>query len=186
MDALEAIRSRRSIREFTARPVSREAIERLLEAAVAAPNHLLTQPWRFHVLGPVARRAYGEALGARKAKKVEDAAARAALVEKVAATEAALPAMIAVSMVVDPNPETREEDYAATMMAVQNLLLAAHATGLGTHLKTGTVMDDPRTRSAIGVPDGQRIVATIQLGEPASVPEPKPRRAASEVTTWLP
>ena len=186
MDVLEAIRTRRSIRQFSDRPVGREEIERLLEAAVAAPNHRLTQPWRFYVLGAVARRAYGETLGARKAKKIEDPAAARAMVEKVAAAEAALPAMIAVSTTLDESPEIREEDYAATMMAVQNLLLAAHAAGLGAHLKTGAVMDDPRTRSAIGVPDGERIVATIQLGEPAVIPEAKPRRPASEVTTWLP
>jgi nitroreductase len=186
MDALEAIRSRRSIRQFTDRPVSREEIEHLLDAAVSAPNHRLTQPWRFHVLGPVARRQYGETLGTRKARKIEDPVAARALVEKVAAAEAGLPAMIAVSMTVDENLEAREEDYAATMMAVQNLLIAAHATGLGTHLKTGAVMDDPGTRSAIGVPEGQRIVATIQLGESAIVPAPKPRRAATELTTWVP
>jgi nitroreductase len=186
MDALEAIRTRRSIRQFTTRPVSRDEIERVLDAAVAAPNHKLTQPWRFYVLGPAARQAYGETLGSRKAKKIEDPAAARALVEKVAATEVALPAMIAVSMVLNENAETREEDYAATMMAVQNLMLAAHAAGLGTHVKTGAVMDDPRTRAAVGLPEGERIIATIQLGEPAAVSEPKPRRPATEVTTWLP
>jgi len=186
MDLLEAIRTRRSIRQFTGRPVSREEIEALLDLAVEAPNHRLTQPWRFYVLGPAARRAYGETLGARKAKKIEDPEAARALVDKVAAGEAALPAMLAVSMTQDPNPETREEDYAATMMAVHALLLAAHAAGLGAHVKTGAVMDDPRTRAAIGVPEGERIVATIQLGEPAAVPDAKPRRPAREVTTWLP
>jgi nitroreductase len=186
MDAIQAIHSRRSIRQFTDRPVSREEIELVLEAAVAAPNHRLTQPWRFYVLGPVARQAYGETLGSRKAKKIEDPVAARALVEKVAATEVALPAMIAVSMVVNESAETREEDYAATMMAVQNLMLAAHASGLGTHVRTGAVMDDPRTHAAVALPDGERIIATIQLGEPVAMPEAKPRRAATEVTTWLP
>lgn len=186
MDVPEAIRTRRSIRQFTDRPVSREEIEPLLDLAVEAPNHRLTQPWHFYVLGPVARRAYGETLGARKAKKIEDPVAARALVDKVAAGEAALPAMLVVSMTQDASAEIREEDYAATMMAVQNLLLAAHAAGLGAHLKTGAVMDDPRTRAAIGVAEGERIVATIQLGHPAMLPEAKPRRPAGDVTTWLP
>jgi nitroreductase len=69
MDVLEAIRTRRSVREFTNRPISREDIMRLLEAVVQGPNHRMTQPWRFYVLGPEARRAYGAALGARKAKR---------------------------------------------------------------------------------------------------------------------
>ena len=186
MNILDAIHGRRSVRQFTDRAIARDEIEPLLEAAVAAPNHRLTQPWRFYVLGPVARRAYGATLGSRKAKKLEDPVAAQALIDKVAATEAALPAMLAVSMVVNENAETREEDYAATMMAIQNFMLAAHAAGLGTHVKTGAVMDDPRTRAAVGVPDGERIIATIQLGEPAAVAEAKPRRGASEVTTWLP
>ncbi|HEU4988458.1 MAG TPA: nitroreductase, partial [Gemmatimonadaceae bacterium] len=166
MDIHDAIHARRSVKLFTDRPIAREQIERLLEAAAQAPNHRMTQPWRFYVLGPEARRAYGAVLGARKAKKVEDPEAARAVVEKVTAAEAALPCEIAVSMVLDASPEIREEDYAATMMGVQNLMLAAHAMGLGTHLKTGAVMDDPRARAAVGVPDGERIVALIQLGEP--------------------
>jgi nitroreductase len=186
MDVLETIRTRRSIKQFTDRPISRVEIERLLEAAVQAPNHRMTQPWRFYVLGPKARRAYGEALGARKAKRVEDPEAARAVAEKVAAGEASLPALIAVSMTLDENPEIREEDYAATMMGVENLLLAAHALGLGTHLKTGAMMADPRARAAVGVLAGERIVAIIQLGESAATPEAKPRRPAAEFTSWVP
>jgi nitroreductase len=164
MTILEAIESRRSIKEFSARQISRQDIERLLGAAVQAPNHRMTQPWRFYVLGPEARRGYGRALGARKAKRVEDPGAAEEVVRKVEEKHASLPAMLAVSTVLDENPEIREEDYAATFMAIQNLSLAAVAAGLGTHLKTGAVMDDPRARDAVGVPEGERIVATIELG----------------------
>lgn len=186
MDILEGIDGRRSIREFTDREPTREEIERLLEAAVKAPNHRMTQPWRFYVLGPVARRAYGAALGARKAKRVDEPEAAQAVLDKVAEKHASLPAMLAVSVVQDENPEIREEDYAATYMAIENLSLAAHAIGLGTHIKTGAVMDDPRSREAVGVPEGERIVATIELGEPAAVPDAKPRTAAADLTTWVP
>lgn len=186
MTILEAIRSRRSTKEFKERPIERAEIEPLLEAAVLAPNHRMTEPWRFYVLGPAARRGYGEALGLRKAKRVEDPEAARAVVEKVAGSHEALPAMLAVAMVLDDNPEIREEDYAATFMAIQNLSLAAHASGLGTHLKTGAVMEDPRARAAVGIPEGQRIVAIIELGEPAKLPDPKPRKPASELTTWVP
>jgi nitroreductase len=186
MDLHEAIRARRSVRQFTERPIGRDEIEQLLDAAVQAPNHRLTQPWRFYVLGPEARRAYAAVLGARKAKKVEDPAAAQAIVDKFVAGAAVMPAQIAVTMTVAENPEIREEDYAATMMAVQNILLTARALGLATHLKSGAVMQDPRARSAIAVPEDERIVVLIDLGEAAEVPESKPRRAASEVTTWLP
>jgi nitroreductase len=186
MDVLEAIQSRRSIKKFTDRPISRAEIEQLLAAAVLAPNHRMTQPWEFAVLGPEARHAYGAVLGARKAKKVEDPEAARQMREKVAEEHGALPAMIAVTVRVDENPETREEDYAATMMAVLNLSLAAVAIGLGTHIKTGAVMDDPGARAAVGVEDGRRIVAIINVGEPAEVPTAKERAPAEAKTRWLP
>ena len=185
MDLHEAIRARRSVRQFTDRPISRAEIEQLLDAATQAPNHRLTQPWRFYVLGPVARRAYATVLGSRKAKKVEDPVAAEAVIDKVVAAAVGLPAQLAVTMTLSDNPEVREEDYAATMMAVQNLLLTARALGLATHLKSGAVMEDPRARAALGVPDGERIIVMIDLGEPAEVPVAKPRKTASEVTTWL-
>ncbi len=182
---MDAFGARRSIKEFTARPVSREQIEALLDAAVLAPNHRLTEPWRFYVLGPAARSAYGAALGARKAKKVEDPAAAADVVRKVAEKHAALPAMLAVSVVVAADPEVRDEDVAATWMAIENLSLAAVALGLGTHLKTGAVMHDPAARAAVGVPDAERIVAIIELGEPSATPAARSRKAAASLTTWV-
>jgi nitroreductase len=186
MQTADAIRERRSIRKFTDRAVTRAEIEHMLDAAVLAPNHRMTQPWRFHVLGPEARAAYGAALGDRKARKMEDAEAGRMVRDKVASEHAALPAMIVVAMVQDENPEIREEDYASAMMAVQNIALAAVGLGLGTHIKSGAVMEDPAARAAAQVPEGERIVAIVNVGEPAEVPSPKERSPASARTTWLP
>jgi nitroreductase len=138
------------------------------------------------VLGPDARAAYGLALGDRKARKLEDPAAARAMRETVAAEHRALPCMIAVAVVMTENPEIREEDYAAAMMGIQNLALAAVEMGLGTHIKTGGVMSDPAARDAAGVADGERIVAVVNVGEPADVPPPKKREPASAYTTWVP
>ena len=186
MHTSDAIKSRRSVKRFAERAVSRREIESLLDAATLAPNHKLTQPWRFYVLGPEARYAYGLALGARKAKKVEDPAAGAKLRETVGAEHRALPGMIAVAVMNSDNPETREEDYAAAMMAVQNILLTAVVHGLGTHIKTGSVMSDPAARAAVGVPDDQRIVAIANVGAPAEEVPAKKREPAAAFTTWLP
>jgi len=186
MRVSDAIQSRRSIKRFTDRPISREEIEAVLAAATLAPNHRLTLPWRFHVLGPEARYAYGLALGDRKARKQTDLEAANRIRQTVAEEHRALPAMIAVSVVTHDDPEIREEDYAAVMMGVQNLALAAVERGLGTHIKTGAVMNDPAARAAVGVPEGQRIVAVVNLGEPADVPSAKARRPAPELTTWVP
>ena len=186
MDVTAAIGGRRSIKKFSERAVTRAEIEQLLAAAVQAPNHRMTQPWRFYVLGPDARRAYGTALGDRKARKMDDQEAAQLVREKVAREHETLPGMIVVAMTKDENPEIQEEDYAACMMAVQNLSLAAVELGLGTHIKTGAVMADPAARAAAGVPEDQRIVAVVNVGEPAEVPSPKERTAAASVTTWLP
>ena len=186
MNLSDAIQQRRSIKRFTTRAVTRDEIERLLTAATLAPNHRLTQPWRFHVLGPDARYAYGAALGERKAKKAATPEAGRALRDTVASEHRALPAMIVVAIVKSDNPEIAEEDYAAAMMGVQNLALTAVSMGLGTHIKTGAVMADPAARAAAGVGDDERIIAVVNVGEPDEVPPPKQRNPVESCTSWLP
>ena len=185
MNVLDAIRSRRSIRKFTERPMTSAELEPLLDAATLAPNHRLSQPWRFYVLGPEARAAYGLALGHRKARKAVDEAEAQAVREKTRDDHRAQPCMLIVAQVLVESPEIREEDYAATMMAVENICLAAVDAGLGTHIRTGAIMEDPAARAAVGLPDGERIVAVLTVGEPAELPPPKPRRPASELTRWV-
>jgi nitroreductase len=185
MHTSDAIKNRRSVKRFTERAVTRDEITTLLEHATLAPNHKLNQPWRFYVLGPEARYAYGLALGARKAKKIEDPAAGAKLRETVGAEHRALPAMLAVAVVNTDNAEQREEDYAATMMAVQNISLTAVALGLGTHIKTGAIMNDPAARAAVGLPDDQRIIAIVNVGAPAEEVPAKKREPAPTFTTWV-
>lgn len=185
MDIEEAIRTRVSIKDFTARPVAREEIERLLEAAILAPNHRMTQPLEFRVMGEGAKRAYAEALAGRKTAKIDDAGTAAAVREKVLRGHLGVPAMIGVVVAVDENPEIREEDYATAFMAIQNLSLAAIEIGLGTHIKTGAVLEEPALRDALEIGDGQRLAAVVFLGQPAGVPQSKPRTPADEKTRWL-
>lgn len=185
MALIDLLRRRRSIKRFTDRVVTRDEIETLLAAAVLTPNHRLTEPWRFYVLGPEARHAYGLALGERKARKLEDADAARTLRERVAAEHRALPAMIAVAVVTNDNPEIRDEDYAATMMGIENLLLAAVELGLGTALRTGGVMGDAAARATAGVAENERIVAIVNVGEPAEVPAGPKKTSAADYTTWV-
>ena len=180
------IEQRRSIKKFTGRPVTRSEIETLLEAAILAPNHRLTRPWRFYVLGPESRYAYGLALGERKARKLPDPVAASALRETIAAEHRDLPCMLAISIAQNENPEVREEDYAAAMMAIQNLALTAVALGLGTHIKTGGVMGDAASRAAVGVSEGERIVAIVNVGEPAELPAARKADQATVCTVWRP
>jgi len=180
------IEQRRSIKKFTRRAVTRPEIETLIEAAILAPNHRLTRPWHFYVLGPESRYAYGLALGERKARKLPDREAGRALRETIAAEHRDLPCMLAISVVQSENPEVREEDYAAAMMAIENLALTAVALGLGTHIKTGGVMGDAASRAAVGVSDAERIVAIVNVGEPAEPPPPRKGEPATACTVWRP
>lgn len=185
MDTLDTIRQRRSTKSFTAAPVSREQVAALLDLVVLAPNHRLSAPWRFVVMGPGARRAYGEALGRRKAKKVEAEAAAQAIIEKTAAEAVAAPAMIGVVQRLADNPEVAEEDYAAIWMGIENLLLGATAQGLGSHLRTGAVLGDPAVRAPLDIAEGERLVALVLLGVPASEAAARERVPAADRTTWL-
>src|ERR687883_392968 len=93
----------------------------------------------------------------RSVKRFTDRAVTREEIETLLAEHRALPAMIAVAVALNENPEIREEDYAAAMMAVQNIALAAVELGLGTHIKSGAVMDDPAARATVGLPEGQRL-----------------------------
>ena len=186
MPLIDLLRRRRSIKKFTERPVTRAEIETLLDAAVLAPNHRLTEPWRFYVLGPEAREAYGLAVGVRKARKIEDSDASRTMRDRVAAEHRALPCMIAIAVVTSDNPEIAEEDYAATMMGVQNIALTAVELGLGTAIRSGAVMGDPAARAAAGVAENERIVAIVNVGEPVEVPAGPKKTPAGQYTKWVP
>ena len=95
--------------------------------------------------------------------------------------------MIAVAVVDNENPEIREEDYAAAMMAMQNIMLAAVELGLGTHIKTGAVMGDPAARAAVGV--CRRTSESSPSSTSACPPRSRRRRSAktlAALTTWVP
>jgi nitroreductase len=72
------------------------------------------------------------------------------------------------------------------MMAIQNLALTAVALGLGTHIKTGGVMSDAASRAAVGVGESERIVAIVNVGEPAEMPPPRKGESAMAFTVWRP
>ncbi len=185
MNAQEAIRARRSVKEYTGGPVSRATMETLLELALLAPNHRMTQPLSFRVMGEAAKRAYATALAKRKAAKVDDAAAAEQVREKVIERTVAVPSMVGVVVREDENPEVREEDYATAFMALENFCIAAADTGLGTHIKTGAVMGEASLREALAVGEAERLAAIVFVGHPAEIPDRKPRVSVAEVTRWL-
>ena len=187
MNAIDAIQRRTSVRRFRPDPVPRETIASLLDCAVRAPNHKLTEPWRFAVLTGAARDRLGELRAAHRLKRYADPAsdeARAGA-DKVRRETEDTPAFIVVMCAVNPDELTREEDYAATMMATANLMIAAESLGLGTYLKTGGIMRDPGVAALVGLEQGYRVVAVLSLGYPAAEEPPRRRRPASDMTKWI-
>jgi nitroreductase len=187
MDAISAIHQRTSVRRFRGEPVSREIIEQLLDCAVRAPNHKLTQPWRFTVLTGAARDRFAELRAEHRLKRFEDPASAeaGAGADKVRRETRDTPVFVVVMSAVNADEITREEDYAATMMATANLMLAAESLGLGTYLKTGGIMRDPAVITLSRVPDGFRIVAIVSLGFPADSAPPRRRKPAADLTEWV-
>jgi nitroreductase len=95
------------------------------------------------------------------------------------------PVYIVVMTAVSTDEITREDDYAATMMAIANLMTAAQSLGLGTYLRTGGVMRDPDLLALAGVQESFRVVGIVSLGYPAEDEAPRRRRPARELTRWL-
>lgn len=187
MDAIDAIHRRTSVRRYRPDPVSRETIERLLDCAVRAPNHKLTEPWRFAVLTGEAKTRLAEIRALHRLRKYDDPASEEARARSEKARRETLesPAVIVIMARSDPDEITREEDYAAVMMATANLMTAAQSLGLGTYLKTGGVMQDPALEDLVGLPQGHRVVGVLSLGYPAGADPPRRRRPAAELTRWL-
>jgi nitroreductase len=187
MDAISAIHQRTSVRRFRPDPVPRQMIEQLLDCAVRAPNHKLTQPWRFTVLTGSARDRFAELRAGHRLKRYQDPGAPEALAgaEKVLRETQDTPAFVVVMSAVNQDEITREEDYAATMMATANLMTAAESLGLGTYLKTGGIMRDPAVLTLSRVPEGFRIVAIVSLGYPAESEAPRRRKPAGDLTQWV-
>jgi nitroreductase len=187
MDAISAIRQRTSVRRFRPEPVPRNIIEELLDCAVRAPNHKLTQPWRFTVLTGAARDRYAELRAEHRLKRFDSPTTPEALAaaDKIRRETRETPAFVVLMSAMNPDEITREEDYAACMMAAANLILAAESLGLGTYLKSGGIMRDPGVLELVRVPEGFRIVAIISLGYPAEVGSPRRRKPAAELTSWV-
>jgi nitroreductase len=187
MDAIDAIQRRTSVRRFRPDPVSRETVQRLLECAVRAPNHKLTEPWRFVVLTGTARDRYAGMRAAHRLARYADPASPEAVeaADKQRREASNTPVFLVVMVAVSEDETRREEDYAAVMMAVANLMIAAEALGLGTYLRTGGIMREPGVMRLAGVPDGYRIVGIVSLGYPSELEAPRRRQPAEELTRWV-
>ena len=167
-------------------PVPREVIEQLLDAAVWAPNHRLTQPWQFFVLQGEAKRQLAEfRRDVQRARfpQPETPAAQAAL-ERSYRSALETPVIIVVTSHVADDPDVREEDFWATFGAAYAFMLGAWSLGLGTYFRSGPLREYPPLRHLLGLAEDRRIIGVLYVGYPAEVPQRR-RTPAAERTVWL-
>ena len=170
MEVTEAIRTRRTHKAYGAAPVPRETLDELFELARWAPNHHLTNPWRFRVLGPEARERLKQAAGAENAAKLDRAPTL----------------IVATAVTCGDDPLQDEEDLVAAATATYIVLLAAHARGLAGYWRTPEVLRTAEGRAAAGVPDGERVLGLVHLGPPRQEQRTPERAAPEDFVTYVP
>jgi nitroreductase len=188
MDIIEAIEARRSIGVVRKDPVPREKIEQILESAIHAPNHKITEPWRFHVFTGKGRGEFAKARAemARQMAEAEgeDEELAAGRISRERKKAFRSPVVIAVITKAGRDEVETLENYGACCAAVQNMQLTAHALGLATMWRTGPVAYHEHMREFFGLEGGDRIAAYLYLGYP-DAPETRRRRSpVHEKTVW--
>jgi nitroreductase len=169
VDTESAIRSRRTHKQYGADPVPEAVVRELVEIARWAPNHKLTNPWRFRLLGPKTRAAIDELVPEAEVIKLRRA-----------------PTLVLVTAIRSDDPVLGEEDVLATAAATYALLLAATERGLASYWRTPSCFREPAVRSALGLAEGEVIVALVHLGSPVTDPPAKERAPVDEIFTVHP
>jgi nitroreductase len=204
-DLLEA---RRSIRRFTAEKPGREILTRLIEAAVLAPSASNKQPWRFFMVDDPAlirglAGAVQKAVDATTPKLSQDFAGAftdyagyfvrfgeaPALIVPAFKSLTVLSHLVASALTAEEEKRINDMEYNSGLisaaLAMQNLMLRAHALGLGTSCMTGPLLAEPELKTLLGIPPAWRIAALIPVGYPAETPAPAGRKPAASVIRWV-
>jgi nitroreductase len=167
----DAIRTRRTHKAFGPDPVPADVLRELFELARWAPNHHLTDPWRFRVLGPAARerlKAAAEAAKPGSGAKLDRA-----------------PTLIVASAKQTGDAAQDREDVLATAVASYIVLLAGHARGLAGYWRTLAVLDEPAGRAAVALPDDETPLGLLHLGDPRQQQRVPPRAEVEEIAVFL-
>jgi nitroreductase len=160
--------ARRTHKAFGSERVPRATLVELFDVARLAPNHHLTQPWRFRVLGPEALARLKETAGASEAAKLDRA-----------------PTLVVVSATLTGDLVGDEEDVCATAAATMLVLLAATERGLASYWRTPGVLRTPKGREALGIPHGERVLGLLHFGSPAREPAPREREPVEAYVEFL-
>ena len=169
MSLAELAAARRTHKAFGPEPVPQETLVELLDVARLAPNHHLTQPWHFRVLGPATLARLKECAGPAEAAKLDRA-----------------PTLVLATAALTGDLIQDEEDVCATAAAVMLVLLAATERGLASYWRTPGVLRTARGREAAGVPQGERVLGLLHFGAPEREPAPRERNPVEAYVDFLP
>jgi nitroreductase len=168
VDVSDAIRRRRTHKQYGSTPVDDATVRELVDLARHAPNHKLTQPWRFRILGPETRAALESVCGEKEAMKLRRA-----------------PTLVLATAVLSGDPVTDREDVLATGCAVYAMLLGATELGLASYWRTPAALETPEARTVLQLEPAEDIVALIHLGPAVSEPPEKERTPVDGVLRRL-
>ncbi len=169
MDVEQAIRTRRTHKAYRPEPLDRATLEELLDLARWAPNHHLTNPWRFRVVGPRTLERLKRVAGPESAPKLDRA-----------------PTLVVCSCALSGDAVQDEEYLHATAVAAYIVLLGAHARGLAGYWRTPEVLLTEAGRVAAQLPGEERVLGLVHLGPPRQEQRPPDRAAPGEFVTYLP
>jgi nitroreductase len=172
MELEQAIRSRRTHKVFAPEPVAREVLEELFELARWAPNHHLTDPWRFRVLGSrtLARlKELAEELAPGSAGKLDRA-----------------PTLVVASVMRGGDEAQQADDLLATAVAAYLVLLAAHGRGLAGYWRSVPVLDSPAGREALWLDPTEQPIGLLHLGRPRQEQRVPERAPVADFVRYLP
>jgi nitroreductase len=164
-----AIRSRRTHKQFGTTPVGEDVVRELADLARSAPNHKLTNPWRFRLLGPETRARIDELVDENEVMKLRRA-----------------PTLVLVTAVLSDDPVLAEEDLLAAGCAVYAMLLGATERGLANYWRSPQCFREEPIRSLLGLAGNEVMVGLVHLGPPETDPPGKERAALDEVFAALP
>jgi nitroreductase len=169
MELEQAIRTRRTHKAYAPEPVDRQTLDELFELARWAPNHKLTNPWRFRVLGPAAlerlKQVSGDPIAAAKLNRA--------------------PTLVLVTATQTGDAVMDEEDVLAAATAAYVVLLAAHGRGLAGYWRTPGVLRSAEGREALAVPADEHVLGLLHLGHPRQEPRVPERAPVESVVTYL-
>lgn len=185
---LDIIKQRRSVGQVTQEQPTREQIECMLEAATYAPNHHITEPWRFFVVMGGAREELGDIMAMSRSMSLPELTAKKKQSILWSERNKPLRAPVIITVAVPANQDTKGlfiENVEAASAAVQNMLLAAEAMGLATLWRTGDASYDPLVKQWFGLAPEDHIVGFVYVGYPKVIRQMRTPTSFLNKTKWF-